>query len=379
MHLKSFEELKKNSVFFMLRPTNVIYAFIITLLISIILILVWAFLAPMDDVVKSTVILRPNEAISVIKCVVSGELSEKYFINDEVVNKGDLLFFLDTSSYESQLETLKKEEDKNQKDIFINEKLLESINNKKIPELAIDSDAYIRCFVFITEYQRYKNEINDIRNKLERERNKPESLKIPLTIKDLQAELNQNELAFELWKNNQKIQVLENLKYLESTKNTLETRITEMERVIKNSTIYAPISGRITEITKLNKGDYILAGEEILRIVPQNSEKLKADIYIDSNNIARIKIGNPIKIKFPGLPPSRYGTIETRISIVPPDVSYVNGKLVFIAEAEIKEPYLISKNGQIANLIPGITAEGRIVTDRSTVMQMVLRKLDFIN
>ena len=47
--------------------------------------------------------------------------------------------------------------------------------------------------------------------------------------------------------------------------------------------------------------------------------------------------------------------------------------------AKIKDPYLKTKTGQTARLIPGITAEGRIITERSTVMQMVLRKLDFIS
>ena len=71
--------------------------------------------------------------------------------------------------------------------------------------------------------------------------------------------------------------------------------------------------------------------------------------------------------------------VETQVQIVPPDVTYQNGNAVFLVEAQIDSPYLIAKNGQTAKLIPGITAEGRIVTDRSTVMQMVLRKLDFIN
>lgn len=57
-------------------------------------------------------------------------------------------------------------------------------------------------------------------------------------------------------------------------------------------------------VTKLNTGDYIFAGEEILRIIPQNEEKLKAKIYIDPSYIARVKVGNPVKIKFQGLPPS---------------------------------------------------------------------------
>ena len=58
---------------------------------------------------------------------------------------------------------------------------------------------------------------------------------------------------------------LDTKKSLQSAKNSIESRITELERAIKNSTIYAPISGRISEVTKLNIGDYLLTGEEIFK------------------------------------------------------------------------------------------------------------------
>ena len=148
---------------------------------------------------------------------------------------------------------------------------------------------------------------------------------------------------------------------------------------MKNSMIYAPISGRITESLKLNIGDYILAGEEILKIVPESSSTLKAYLYIDPAYIARVKVGNPVKIKFPGLPPSRYGQLETQVSLVPPDVDISMGSPIFIAEAPILKDCLISTDGQVAKLIPGITAEARIITEKSTMIKMILRKLDFIN
>ena len=198
-------------------------------------------------------------------------------------------------------------------------------------------------------------------------------------IIDLQNQLKQNELLFESWQNNQRLVAIETKKILQSDKSTIESHIKELERLINNSTIYAPIGGRIAEVTNLNIGDYLLAGEEVLRIIPQDEENLKADIQIDPIYIARVRVGNSIKIKFPGLPPSRYGMIATKISLVPPDVTYLNGNAVFVAEAQIPTPYLKEKNGQIAKLIPGIIAEGRIVTDHSTVMQMALRKLDFMN
>lgn len=379
MHLKTFDDMRKTSVFFMLKPADAVYGFIITVFISIIAVAVWAFFAPMDDVVKADVLLRPSTAVSSVKCVTDGQLYSKNFQNDEEVAEGDLLFSLDITVYKTELDACKKELHKNQNDIFINETLLQTMENENLPAIEKNTDAFVKSNAYITEVRRYKAVISHIRNKFELEQSMPDGLKVPQDIEDLQSQLRQNELAFESWKNEQKVAVLETKKSLQSAKNSIESRIAELERVIKNSMLYAPISGRIFETAKLNTGDYLLAGEEVLRIVPQNGEKLKADIYVDSNYIARIKTGNPVKIKFPGLPPSRYGMVETEVSVIPPDATNLNGTAVFVVEAEIESPYLTAKNGQTAKLIPGISAKGRIITERSTVMQMVMRKLDFIN
>ena len=75
-----------------------------------------------------------------------------------------------------------------------------------------------------------------------------------------------------------------------------------------------------------------------------------------------------------------YATTLLTYSVVPPDVTVMTtGQPAFVVEAVIENPYLSTKHGQTARLLPGISAEARIVTDRSTAMQMVLRKLDFIN
>ena len=54
MQLKTFEDMKKTSAFFMLKPVNAIYGFIITVCVVIFAILIWAIFSPMDDVVKAT-------------------------------------------------------------------------------------------------------------------------------------------------------------------------------------------------------------------------------------------------------------------------------------------------------------------------------------
>lgn len=379
MNLENFDDLKKTSFFFSLKPCNAIYYFIIILCFSIFSFLVWAFFSPMDEIVKGSVTLRPINAVSSIRCVTSGQLSFKNYHNDDVVNEGDLLFSLDSFMYKTELEAYQHELINTEKEIYVNEIFLETIEKEILPDSEKSAEAFIKAKSYISELRRYEKIVEDTNNKLIREIEQPAALKIPQKVVDIRNQLNQEELTLESWKANQKYNVLETKKTLDSLHNSLLSHITELERTIKNSTIVAPISGRIVEVKKLNIGDYLLTGEEILKIIPQNEEILKADIYIDPNQVARVKIGNTVNIKFPGLPPSRYGIIETRISLIPPDVSYINGNAVFIAESIISSPYLITKKGQSVKLIPGISAEARITTDRCTVMQMILKKLDFFD
>ena len=374
MNLKTFEEMQHTSVFFMLRPARAMYAFLLAVCGALAALFLWALFAPMDDVVRAQAVLRPAEAVSSVRCVASGELEQRLYENDMKVEEGELLFSLDTSVYSRELDACLHEQKKNEEEIFINKILLETMESERLPELAETSDAYIKSAVYISEMQRYEKAYEDARVKWERERDMPSALYVAQNAADAENAKEQSRLNYEAWKNSQKVQAVEQKRSLESTRRTLESRITEL------STIYAPISGRVAEVAKLNPGDYLMAGEEILRIVPDGAEGLKADIYVDPSYVAKVCVGDAVRMKFPGLPPSRYGMLETKVDLVPPDASLSqSGSLVFVVESAVPEPWLESRHGRRASLIPGITAEARIVTDRTTVLRMVLRKLDFMN
>jgi hypothetical protein len=54
-------------------------------------------------------------------------------------------------------------------------------------------------------------------------------------------------------------------------------------------------------------------------------------------------------------------------------------KPLFVVEARLPEPYLVSAGGTKTFLRAGIGAVGRIIVAQDTVMMMILKKLDFIN
>lgn len=380
MHLLDYKSFRKTTAFFMLQPCRAMYGFILTIFITCAAVFLWAFFAPMDDMIKTSVVLRPEGAVSSVRCMSGGEVTEERYVNGQQVSEGDLLFTLDTSATEEELSAERMQLLKTSGDIQTAQTLLSVMKTGTFPDVPKQSDAYVRSAAYLYEKKRYEAVIQDVKTKLEREKDKPASLAVPQNIQDLQTQYDQNVLQYDTWRNTQLTQTLETYKQLQTVQNSTKSRISELERAVRNGTLYAPISGRLTEIKKMNIGDYVMTGEEILRIIPEDTTALKADLYVDPAYIARVAVGDPVKIRFPGLPPARYGQLETTISLIPPDCTVLpTGAAVFIAEAEIKEPYLTAKNGRKAQLLSGITAEGRIITERNTVMHMILRKLDFIN
>ncbi len=378
MYIKSLDEINNMPFIFMLRPTNTIYHCIITIFTIIMSFVFWACFCPIDEIVRAPVVLRPVQPVSSIKCITSGEMLQKNFDNDDFVSYGDLLFSLDTTTYMAELEACINEEYKNNEELLENKTLITTMETLMLPESSNSQKIYMKSSLYLTDKKKYETNIKDINTKLEREKNKPSSLIIPQNIKNLENQLIQAELDYKSWKNKQQLEVYEQQKQLLLKKDMLESKKADLERKIKNSTIYAPITGRITEVRKLNIGDYILSGEEIVRIVPQNDNCLKAEIFIEPCSIVNLKLGDTVKIKCQGLPPSNFGLLKTKINVIPPDVSTINGQNIYIVEAIVEPAFLQNRSGKTIKLFPGITGEARIVTTQTTFFKMMLKKFDFI-
>jgi multidrug resistance efflux pump len=366
--------------FFMMRPSHSVNYFITILIFIVFSTIVWSFNSKMDDVVKTTALLRPVETISTIKLLSSGEVITKNYGQNDFVYSGDLLLQLDISSDVIELENSKKLMQRIMDNISINDALLATIQTS-INNVTNDSgEAYIYSEAYLTEYRRFLGLIEIARVNFEREKSMPEILLVKQQIEDAKRELEQTNLQFLLWKNNKILDVMNDLKLLAQNKENLERRVSDIERNIRNASIFAPISGRVNEYRKFNIGDYLLASEEIIAIVPDNNLELNAELYIDPAYIAQIKIGQTVVLHFPGLPPSKFGKIEAKINLIP--VDYVlgqNSSPVFIVDAAITDPYLFSPDGEKIYLRPGIGAYGRIITGQDSIMRMILKKLDFIN
>ena len=378
LHFEPLTLLPKTRDFFDTQTSRAIPVFIVLIFAVFALFIVWAGYAKMDDIVKAQAVLRPVDSISSLRCLVNGEITGKYYTQNEQVNKGDILLKVDDSSEATDLENTREQLAKIKQEIEENNTLLASITAEK-NMAKLESGAWIKSAAFLAECDRKKNILQQQQQELKREENMPEALRTQQKINECKANVEQSEFSFSSWKNDQITQSTDKVNSLKERVQSLESHIAALERTVKNATLYAPISGRIDEVMELNTGDYVIAGNELLRIIPDGGQKLKAEIVVDASHIARIKTGQEAKLRFPGLPPSSFGQLSSYISLIPADMTVVSNMPVFEVDAEIPKPYLVSSSGEKIHLRPGISAEARIVISRDTVLKMILRKLDFIN
>lgn len=333
----------------------------------------------MDDVVKAQALLRPVDTISIIRCLAGGEVQVKQYHQNAVVSKGDPLFQLDTTSDTLELEYAQSYHQQLIQDIRNSKLLIGTIQSNAIQAVETDIQAWTLCSAYLGEYKKLQGEYEQAVLALQREQNLPSSMQTEHKLVDYRMSQEQARNNRDTWRNTQLLQAEEKLKALTAAIHAQERKIADLERAIKDSTIVSPISGEIDETRKLNVGDTVFAGEEILRIIPETASSLKAEIVLDATDIARIQIGQTVYLRFPGLPPSKFGQVEGVVSSIPADVTIAGNNATFVLEADLHTPFLTTSDGERIQLRPGVGAEGRIVIDRDSVLRMILRKLDFLH
>ena len=81
---------------------------------------------------------------------------------------------------------------------------------------------------------------------------------------------------------------------------------------IDNLTLRAPVSGVVQASSAVNPGQVLIAGQEVMRIVPDELT-LEAEAYLPNKDIGFVHEGQHAYIKIEALPFTRYGTIEATV------------------------------------------------------------------
>jgi multidrug resistance efflux pump len=366
--------------FFERRVPFVFTGFLVIVLAMVFGAMVWAALGEIDVVVKAPALLRPEQNISTLKNAVSGPLAVKNFVQGLQVHQGDLLWRVDTTSLEvdranSSLQELRAAA--KARTLTVYEQAVLTDANTVSP---IESEAQARAAVYFSETSRLALTWKKALQAWERERDLPASMTTAQKVRDLETEAQLAKIALESYRAQERLRLQDEKAALVAEREALAKRRADLERQKIDAEVRAPLDGTVEELKKVNRGDYLLVGEEVARLVPAGAEHLKLELSVDNRDIAELHPGLPVTVRFTALAPSEFGQLQARLTTVPSDASGGGQQaVVFVVEASVDQPWLVNRKGERITLKSGMAAEARILLKRKPIWRFLLEKLDFFS
>jgi len=150
----------------------------------------------------------------------------------------------------------------------------------------------------------------------------------------------------------------------------LQTEISAAERMFHNTTITSPAKGIITAINVRGPGEVLQQGQTVATIAP-GDVPLVVEALLADKDIAFVQKGLSAKLKFEAFPFQNYGVVDGTVIDVSPDATNKNGinyYKVTIAPSKTE----ISTREKDVMLRPGLSVSAEIVTERRTVLSLML-------
>ncbi len=114
--------------------------------------------------------------------------------------------------------------------------------------------------------------------------------------------------------------------------------LAKAEAMVDTLTLRAPIDGRVQSSIITNVGQVVDSGQEVMRIVPQDS-RLEIEAYVPNQDIGFVRVGQEAVIKVESFPFTRYGLLKAKVvriakdAIPSPDASAIEGDPTRVSKA----------------------------------------------
>jgi adhesin transport system membrane fusion protein len=160
--------------------------------------------------------------------------------------------------------------------------------------------------------------------------------------------------------------------------NSQEQTLADRKQLLEHTDIIAPATGIIKSIRVTTLGGVIRQGDEILQILPTESD-LIIEVKIKPADMAFIKTSLPAKVKLDAYDYSIFGSITGIVSYVSADALMEDTKTgpstFYRAKINISENQLKSKSVKNIEVKPGMTATIDIKTGSRSILSYILNPL----
>jgi len=352
------------------------------IIIFFVALIIWAYFFEIEEVVRGSVTIRPLDHVSAVVNPLAGEVEAVHFVDGEAVREGSLLYVIDTTEVVAKIEALEPQLQQVQERLLQLSALNESMQagDERADPSLLDAESQHRLAEYHFTTQRYQFQIQQTRNRLDREQETPSQFTSAVIIEGLVAELNLAESEYNAWKATMYADLFGEIRSLTESEMRISGELSILEAERESATVSASISGVVQRLRELNPGDRLSQDERVLQIIPAGEENYRVQIELLTQDIAELEEGMPIRIEFSSLPPSEYGFVEGTVSSIPADATIgSNDTPVFLVEGIIPTSTISKKGGHRVSLHPGMGGEARVVRRKKSVVRFVLEIIDFWN
>ncbi len=387
----------------------------------LLLLLLWAAFAPIDEVTRGEGKVIPSSQLQVIQSVDGGVVEEMPVREGQVVNAGDLLLRIDPTRFVSSL----LESRATYWALQAKAARLQALTSgtpldmpaevlKEVPEIAAherqlyeSSRAEMEAQLSIARQQlsQREQELNEVRARREQagrafdlatqELNvtKPlmasgavsevDLLRLERDVARLRGERDQSSaqilrIQSAITEATRKIQEVE-LNVRNQLRNELSDTMGKLGSLsegsraladkVKHAEVRSPVRGTVKRLLVNTVGGVVQPGKEVVEIVPLD-DALVLEAKVKPKDIAFLRPGQPAMVKFTAYDFSIYGGLEAELEHISADtVVDDKGNAFYVIRVRTKNASL----GDNLPIIPGMVAEVDILTGKKTVLSYLLK------
>ncbi len=147
-----------------------------------------------------------------------------------------------------------------------------------------------------------------------------------------------------------------------------------LEDIIKRTTVRSPVDGIVKELFVHTEGSSIEPSADIVTIVPDNYEMV-AEVKMKPEEIAKLHIGQDVKLKVTAFDYSIYGDLEGKITNISPDTitDKDTGESHYLIYVKTKRNYL--NNNEKYKIKVGMMVNADVLVGKKSIMSFLLKPI----
>ncbi|MEQ5573944.1 HlyD family efflux transporter periplasmic adaptor subunit [Providencia huaxiensis] len=353
--------------------------------------IIWAYFSDLEEIIRGQGTIIPSSREQVIQSIDPGNIEEMFVKEGDIVEKGQILLKLDDAR---SMAVLRESQAKVQNLEAIYIRLYSESRNEE-PDFSTVNDQKLveREMNAFNAKKRQRDEaiagLRQSKNLLDREIaiTRPlakeglvshvELLRMERQSVELATQINERENNYIAEANEELIRVGSELAQAKENMGMREDHVIRSE-------IHAPVRGIVKNIKITTVGGVVNTGQDILEIIPLD-DKLMVEAYIRPQDVAFLRPEMPAVVKITAYDYAIYGGLKGTVKLISPDTLSNNNQrndlklnqeeTFYRIIVETETNYLLDKNNNKMDIIPGMIASVDIKTGEKSVFDYLIKPI----